>query len=67
MGIYNFYFKNKIQLYGKEFVSGSADIMQSTQEVAGGMKEIKIMGAETMFFRTLVKLQKKNGKWSNLG
>ena len=34
MGIYNLYFKNKIQLYGEEFVSGSADIMQSTQEVA---------------------------------
>jgi len=59
MGIYNFYFKNKIQLYGKEFVSGSADIMQSTQEVAGGMKEIKIMGAETMFFRTFSQAAKK--------
>jgi ABC-type bacteriocin/lantibiotic exporter with double-glycine peptidase domain len=59
MGIYNLYFKNKIQLYGEEFVSGSADIMQSTQEVAGGMKEIKIMGAEIVFFRTFSQAAKK--------
>ena len=59
MGIYNLYFVKKINKFGEEYRDGTADLIQGTQEAAGGMKEIKTIGAEALFIDTVSKAAEK--------
>tara|TARA_B110000483_G_scaffold70918_1_gene88520 strand:+ start:945 stop:2684 length:1740 start_codon:yes stop_codon:yes gene_type:complete len=59
MGIYNLYFVKKINKFGEEYRDGTADLIQGTQEAAGGMKEIKTIGAEALFIDTVSEAAEK--------
>ena len=52
-GLYNFIFAKRILKYGKAYLDGASDMIQGTTEISNGLKEIKTLGKEEYFMRSV--------------
>mgnify|MGYP006081691279 FL=1 len=52
-GLYNFIFAKRILEYGKAYLDGAGDMIQGTTEISNGLKEIKTLGKEEYFMRSV--------------
>ena len=53
--LYNYLLTPKIGSYGKQYTEGMANIMQGTSEVSQGIKELKTLGKESFFLKSVNK------------
>jgi ATP-binding cassette, subfamily B, bacterial PglK len=53
--LYNFILTPKIGSYGRQYTEGMANIMQGTSEVSQGIKELKTLGKEDFFIKSVNK------------
>ena len=52
-GLYNFIFAKRILKYGKAYLDGASDMIQGTTEISNGLKEIKTLGREEYFMKSV--------------
>ena len=51
--LYNYLLTTRIGTYGQQYTDGMANIMQGTSEVSQGIKELKTLGKESFFLKSV--------------